>query len=89
MSNSRQEFLKNLETFVDEFIDGYEFIGLVANYTPDSKETFLIKDCVAGLLCEMQTSGFIMKSDTVPEGYKLVPIEPDAETKADKEGTGV
>jgi len=59
MSDSKEEFFQKAAIFSDEFIDGYEFIGDAGVYTPDNKERVLIRDCVEGLLCEMEENGFI------------------------------
>jgi hypothetical protein len=57
--DAQKEFWRKTEAFADEFIDGYEFRGDEGDYTPDEKESLLIKDCVAGLLCVMEENGFI------------------------------
>jgi hypothetical protein len=55
----QKEFWDKAWDFSNEFIDGYEFIGDKGYYTPGSKERLLIKDCVSGLLSEMEESSFI------------------------------
>lgn len=55
-----KEFWQKLQTFVDDYVSGYEFRG-DGDYTPNEKEQILIEDCVAGLLHELSTEGYLSK----------------------------
>lgn len=68
---------KELEALADEYIEGYEFRGDEGDYQPTEQERFLIQDCVAGLMDEVhQMLKRATPQPAVPEGWKLVPIEP-------------
>lgn len=41
------------EEFIQDYIEGYEFRGDDGDYSPSSAERFLIADCVAGLIDEL------------------------------------
>lgn len=66
-----KEFWQKLQTFVDNYVSGYEFRG-EGDYTPNEAERFLIEDCVAGLLHELGAEGYLNKpahpQPAVPEG---------------------
>src|SRR5690554_6241206 len=54
-----KEFWQKMHSFVDEYIEGYEFRGDAGDYHPSDKERGLIEDCVAGLLHDMQAEEFL------------------------------
>ena len=62
-----ERFWPELESFVDDYIDGFEFRGDEGDYTPNDKERFLIEDCVAGLLHELNQKGWLPQSPSAPD----------------------
>jgi len=67
VANNRKEFWKKLQSFVDDYIDGYEYCG-EGDYAPNENEKFLIVDCVAGLLHELDSEGYFRAQPAkVPE----------------------
>lgn len=61
-----EQFWPKLESLVDDYIDGYEFRGDEGDYTPNDRERFLIEDCVAGLLHELNQEGWLPQSPSAP-----------------------
>jgi hypothetical protein len=57
VTNDRRAFWQELQSFVDDYVSGYEFQG-DGDYTPNEKEQFLIEDYVAGLLYELRQEGY-------------------------------
>jgi hypothetical protein len=67
VANNRKEFWKKLQSFVGDYIDGYEYCG-EGDYAPNENEKFLIVDCVAGLLHELDSEGYFRAQPAkVPE----------------------
>lgn len=62
-----EQFWPKLESFVDDYIDGYEFRGDDGDYTPNDKERFLIEDCTGGLLHELNQEGWLPQSPLAPQ----------------------
>lgn len=62
-----KRFWPELESFVEDYIGGYEFRGDEGDYTPNDRERFLIEDCAAGLLHEMNQEGWLPQSPSTPQ----------------------
>jgi hypothetical protein len=65
-----KKFWPELESFVEDYIGGYEFRGDEGDYTPNDRERFLIEDCAAGLLHELNQEGWLPQSPTAPQPDK-------------------
>lgn len=63
----RKQFFVALHSFVDDYIDGYELRG-DGDYTPNKMERFLIGDCVAGLLSELNQERFLASPQQLAQG---------------------
>lgn len=74
------QFWPKLESFVDGYIDGYEFRGDEGDYTPNDRERFLIEDCVAGLLHELNQGGWLPQSPSAPQCSTASPGNESGET---------
>ena len=59
----KKAFWERLQAFVDDYITDYECRGDNGDYAPNEKEQALIEDCVAGLLHELDTEGFLASKD--------------------------
>ena len=70
VTNDRRAFWQKLQSFVDDYVSGYEFRG-DGDYTPNEKEQFLIEDCVAGLLHELSQEGYFY---TQPQPSEVEPV---------------
>lgn len=63
----RKAFWQKLTAFVDDYVNGYEFRGDEGDYTPNEREQFLIEDCIAGLLSDLDQDGYFTTSPNKPE----------------------
>ena len=85
---------KKIESFVDEFVDGYQMIGESEDgrdgcYTPNVNDHALLRDCIAGLLAEDEFLALLSiakatpKVEPLPSSYQAgtVTSQPDGSGK--------
>jgi hypothetical protein len=61
-----------INSFVEDYNDGYEFRGDDGDYMPNETERFWIKDCVAGLLDELSQKGLMGTPTKADEWNRVV-----------------
>jgi hypothetical protein len=68
-----KKFWSEVDEFVTDYIEGYEFRGDDGDYMPSETEKFWITDCVSGLLQEMDQKGWV--SAPVNANEPVAPVD--------------